>query len=183
MKTIIYILSVILIATSCSQGKIAKSERGIKRENMRVAEQAAIMKAVESGEFVISLDRIYFRNGGFTELVPSRNFIALDNESIVMRAAYMGRQYDFRPIQGIKIAAKKSTYILKSDPEGKGYEIKTNVEKNGNQFDIYISISKNGYCDVSVNNIKLDNVRYTGRIETEFIDAPSVARNADGEPK
>ena len=44
------------------------------------------------------------------DLVPRANYIIIDGETAVISAAYLGRQYDIRPIAGINMQGRAEEY-------------------------------------------------------------------------
>lgn len=159
----IFILSLLAI-TSCATTNEAKLSGKELRNEKRHAEQAVIKKAVDSKRFIIKFDRLYYQHGGIINLRPRANFILVDGEKAVINAAYLGRQYDIRPIEGIKVMGETSQYELKSDSSKGKYEIKMIVNNGSNTFDVYITIGKSGSCSASITNVRLDLVRYSGYI-------------------
>jgi hypothetical protein len=97
------------------------------------------------------------------ELVPRANFIIVDGDRAVISTAYLGRQYDARGIAGIDIRGKALEYAVTSKLSKGSYEIKLKVSNGrATSFDVYLTITKNGYCNASVSNLKIDNIRYSG---------------------
>lgn len=164
MKKILFILTTLMVISSCSTTREAKSSRIDARKEKDLAEQAMIKKAVESRRFIIRFDRIYFSYGGMTDLVPRANFIIVDGEKGIISAAYLGRQYDIRPIAGITVRGKTIKYDLKDD-SGKGkYELAMKINNQADSFDLFVTIGANGSCNVTLSSIRIDNVRYSGQI-------------------
>ena len=46
------------------------------------------------------------------ELIPRANFIIIDGEKAVISTAYLGRQYDIKPIAGINMRGRAEDYAL-----------------------------------------------------------------------
>lgn len=88
----------------------------------------------------------------------------VDGRRAIISAAYFGRQYDIRPIAGINTKGVATNYEMKDNASKGNYEIKMKVRSQSNTFDVNITIGKNGYCSASISAIKIDFVRYTGRI-------------------
>jgi Domain of unknown function (DUF4251) len=175
MKKLLIIITTLMVMSSCSTTKEAKSTRIELRNEKKLAEQAVIKKAVESRRFIIKFDRLYFSNGGMIDLIPRANFIIIDGEKTIISAAYLGRQYDIKPIAGISMRGETLKYALTNDLSKGMYEIKMKVTNRGNSFDVYLTIDKNGKCDASLTNIRIDFVRYSGYIvpiEDKIINTP-----------
>jgi hypothetical protein len=164
MKTPLYILFAVLFMSSCATSKETVSGRRELREENLIAGQTLIEKAVESRRFIIKLDRIYFTHGGIADLIPRRNYIIIDGSKAIISAAYLGRQFDIRPIAGINMRGEAKEFQLTSN-EAKGlYEIKMKVDNSVTSFDVYLTIGKNGSCNASLSGMKIDFVRYKGYI-------------------
>ena len=80
MKKILFLISTLMVISSCSTTREAKSSRIESRKEKNLAEQVMIRKAVESRRFIIKFDRIYFSYGGIVDLVPRANYIIVDGE-------------------------------------------------------------------------------------------------------
>ena len=164
MKKLFFIIMTIMIISSCATTKEAKSSRIEARKEKNLAEQTVIKQAVESKRFIIKLDRLYFSYGGMVNLIPRANYIIIDGEKAIISAGYLGRQYDIRPIAGINMRGKLMNYKLTNDSSKNVYTIKLEVSNNINSFEVYLRIGKNGYCNASVSSLKIDYIRYSGRI-------------------
>jgi hypothetical protein len=164
MKKLFIILVALMVIASCATTKEVKSTRVENRKEKKLAEQEAIKKAVESRRYIIKLDRIYFSHGGRIDLIPRANYIIVDGEKTIISAAYMGRQYDIKPIAGISLYARALNYQVTNNPSKGTYQVELKVEKGGDAINAYLTIGKNGYCNVSFTSLKIDYVRYSGRI-------------------
>ncbi len=162
MKRLIFILAIIALFSSCTVSKEAQLSRSEVRKDKKIAEQAVVKKAVESKRYIIKLDRMYFRHGGFIDLYPRANYIIIDGNKAAVSMAYIGRQFDIRPIAGINIIGRPLKYELTNDVAKGSYKVKTEVDNGNNSFDLYLTIGKGGYCSVSMSNMKLDYVTYKG---------------------
>lgn len=172
MKKLLFILTILLIAASCSVTKEAKSAKTALRNEKKLAEEVNVKKAVESGRYIIKLDRIYL-TGGMIDLIPRANYIIIDGKKAIISAAYFGRQYDIRPIAGINMRGVAMDYELISN-ESKGmYEIKMKVGNGSTSFDLYLSIGKNGSCNASLTSLKINHIRYRGYV-VPIIDKTKV---------
>lgn len=161
MKNLIIIIS-LLVISSCSATKKAQSGKVEDRREKKLALQVRIKEAVESRRYIIKLDRLYFSYGRITDLKPRVNFIIIDGEKAVIRAGYLGRAYDMKPIAGINMRGRAIEYELTDNSSKGSYYIKLKVDNGANSFDVHLSISKNGHCSASVSSLKIDNVRYSG---------------------
>ena len=164
MKKLYVILLTLIISSSCATNKEMRTSGKELREEKKLAEQVAIRQAVESRRFIIKLDRLYFSYGGIINLVPRANYIIVDGDIAIVRAAYLGRQFEFKPIAGINIKGVTSSYEMKDNVSKGLYEIKMKVNNKSNTFDFYLDIGKNGNCSASLSNIRIDHVRYSGKI-------------------
>lgn len=164
MKNLLVILSALLAITSCATANETSTSKIEARKEKQISDQAIIKKAVESRQFIVKFDRIYLQHGGMIDLRPRSNFLILDGEIATINAAYLGRQYDIKPIQGIKVVGQTIRYESKADTIKNKYEIVMKVENRSNTFDVYLTVGKKGSCSVSITNVKLDPVRYSGYI-------------------
>jgi len=164
MKKLLGIVATLMVISSCATTKETKSSRIEQRKENKIAEQEVVKNAIESRRFIIKFDRLYFSRGGTVDLIPTNNYIIIDGEKIILRAAYIGRQYDIRPVLGINLRGRNLKYEMKNDTSKGMYEIKMKVTKGGDSFDVNLSIGQDGACNASVSSIKIDFVRYRGQI-------------------
>jgi hypothetical protein len=164
MKKILILLTALMILISCSTSKVAGPSRDELRKEKKIAQQAEVKRAVEMRRFIIKLDRLYFKNGQIIELMPRTNYIVLDGERAIISAAYIGRQYSFRPISGINMTGRTVEYELKNNISKGIYEIRMKVKNDANSFDVYVTISDNGSCNASLTNGRTDFSRYSGNL-------------------
>ena len=154
-----------MVISSCTTTKEAKSSRVELRKEKKLTEQAVVKQAVESKRFIIKFDRLYFLYGGIVDLLPRANYIIIDGEKAIIYTAYLGRQYDIKPIAGINLFGKAMNYELTNNLSKGNYEIKMKVRNEGsNSFDVYLTISKNGNCSASINSLKINNINYSGYV-------------------
>ena len=164
MKKLLSIITILMVISSCSTTREAKSSRIELRKEKKLAQQFMVRKAVESRRFIVRFDRIYFSYGGIVNLVPRANFIIVDGETAIISTAYIGRQYNFRPIAGITMKGKTITYNLTEDSLKGKYELDMKVNSRTDSFDVYLTIGKDGSCNVSLSSIRINNARYSGHI-------------------
>lgn len=163
MKKLSIIIMSLVVMSSCSTTKEGKSSRAEVRNEKKLVEQGMVKNAVETRRYIIKLNRLYLNHGGMAELIPRANFIIIDGDKAVISTAYLGRQYDIKPIAGINMRGRAVEYALTNNTSKGSYNIKMTV-KNGRSasFDVYITITKNGFCNASLSSLKIDNVRYSG---------------------
>ena len=164
MKNLFIVIAAIMVISSCSSTKEATSSKTKIRNEKKIAEQETIRDAVESRRFLIKFERAYFSHGGIVDLIPKANYIIIDRNKVILSAAYIGRQYDIRPIEGINMRAETSDYELTSDSAKGLYEIRMKVTSSGNTFHVYLTVNKDGFCNVSLTNIRIDYIQYSGHI-------------------
>lgn len=161
MKKIAFLLSVVFILTACYSTK-ELSSRAENRKYKKLAEQVEIKKAVESRKFIINVNRLYTPGGGRIELVPRSNFVIINGEIASISLGYVGRTYLSRPISGINLNGHTLDYKMESN-ETKGiYNIQMAVQYGADKFDVYLTIGNEGYCNISLNNPKIQTVSYSG---------------------
>ena len=173
MKKLLTIIITLVLISSCTTTKEAKSARAELRKDKKLADQALVKNAVESRRFLVKFDRIYYRFGGIIELIPRANYLIVDRDQAILNTAYIGRQYDIKAIAAIDIRGRALDYAVTDNLSKGSYEIKMKVKNNGSaSFDVFVSISKDGYCTTSVSNLKIDNVTYHGYL-VPLMDKPS----------
>jgi hypothetical protein len=163
MKKLSIIIMSLVVMSSCSTTKEAKTSRAEIRNEKKLAEQSMVKNAVETRRYIIKLNRLYFNHGGNADLIPRANFIIIDGDRAVISTAYLGRQFDIKPIAGINMRGRAVDYALTNNTSRGSYDIKVTV-RNGRtaSFDLYINVTKNGFCSASVSSLKIDNIRYSG---------------------
>ena len=164
MKTIFVVYISLIILSSCASSKEAQLSGSERRDEKKVADAEAIRQAVESGKFIIKLDRLYVRWGGILDLKPSYNYIILNGDKAIIQAAYAGRQHGIRPIAGINLSGKPINLEITRNPEKDKYELSMKVTRGGDTFDVNLNIFENGSCNASLSSIKIDHVEYSGQI-------------------
>jgi hypothetical protein len=163
MKKLFVILISLIVVSSCTTTRDAGSPRAEVRKEKKLLDQAMVKNAVESKRYIIKFDRIYFSYGGMIQLFPRANYLIVDQQKAILNTAYLGRQYDIKGIAAINMRGRADDYALTSNVNKGSYDIKMKVS-NGRSatFDVYLRISKNGYCTISVSSLKIDNVNYSG---------------------
>ena len=164
MKKLIMILMGPVILASCATTKVEESSKNEAVDVTNVYQQAEIKKAVELRRFIVKFDRLYIPQGGNVDLVPNANYIILDGDKVVISAAYLGRQYSYRPIKGIDMIGRAVSFQLKNNSSKGTYEIKMKVKNDINTFDVYLNVTADGHCNTTVTSYKIDHIRYTGSI-------------------
>lgn len=163
MKKLSIIIMSIVLMSSCSTTKEAKSSKSEIRSEKKLVEQGMVKNAVETRRYIIKLDRLYLNYGGIADLIPRANFIIIDGERAVISTAYLGRQFDIKPIAGINMRGRAVDYALTNNTSKGSYDIKLTVNNGRNvSFDVYLNVTKNGFCTASVSSLKIDNIRYSG---------------------
>jgi hypothetical protein len=163
MKEIMYVFAGLLMMVSCAAPKEGEtSARKLSANEKKIVRQEEVKQAVEMKRYLVRFDRLYMTRGGRIELTPKANYIIIDGERVIISAAYAGRQMGVRPIRGIDMVGKAVSYQVKDKAEKGLYEISMKVSNQTNSFDVYLTISKDGYCDASMSSIMIDHVRYTG---------------------
>jgi hypothetical protein len=179
MKNIILTILSLALLTSCSTAKEGSSVRRANNEEKRVAVEAAIKDAIESKWFIVKLDRVYPAFGGVVDLLPRANYIIIEGGTSRIRSAYMGRQYSFRPIAGINMKGSTKEYRLIYNPSKGKYEIHIKIEQNGNHFDLYLTVGRNGSCSASISGMEIDTVRYSGQLVPVRKPSETVRQESD----
>jgi hypothetical protein len=162
MKKLFFVLMGMVILSSCSTAKVEETSINESAEVKNNYQQAEIMQAIEMRRFIIKFDRLYILNGGTIDLIPNANYVIVDGDKVVISAAYIGRQYSYRPVRGVDMIGQAVSFEMKNNPSKSSYEIRMKVKNDKNTFDVYVTISDDGYCSASLVGYKIDRVRYTG---------------------
>jgi hypothetical protein len=162
MKKIVFFLTGLIFLASCATPKVAESTSKAPVNEEKVMKQAEIKQAVEMRRFLIKFDKLYPSNGSRIDLIPKANYIILDGARVVISAAYIGRQFSSRPIKGIDMVGEAVSFELKNNTSKGTFEIKMKVKNEMNSFDVFVTISDDGFCRASMNNYRLDHIRYEG---------------------
>jgi len=158
MKNIIYILfAVIVITGSCAtSGDLAAS-----RQERTAMKQENVIQAVESQQMIIKVNRLHARRGNTMEMNPEMNFIIIDRTRTRISLGYIGRSFTARPVAAINMQGQ--IYTREIDKKGKGlYNIKYELGQDNEKFTVNMTVSVNGYVNLSITNPRLDFVRYSG---------------------
>jgi hypothetical protein len=164
MKRLFFLIFSASILLSCASTREVQTSGSELRKERKFAREAMVRNAVESKRFIVRFDRIYLSYGGMVDLVPRENFIIVDGEKAVISTAYLGRQFGFRPIAGINMAGRAMQYDLRENDNKGNYEIDLKVDNRSDSFDVYLAVGADGNCTVSLSNVRLSNVSYSGSI-------------------
>jgi hypothetical protein len=163
MKKILIGLSAFL-AISVIIGNGAISAAGSKQsKEEKVAQQEVVRKSIESGRFIITLNRIYFSHGGIADLRPRANYIIFDRGKAIISTPYVGRQIEIRPISAINMTGKADISEIKSTSKGK-YLIKMKVDNGSQSLNVTLRINSNGSCDATISGLMIDNTACSGQL-------------------
>jgi hypothetical protein len=163
MKKLLTIIITLAVMSSCSTTKEARSAKAEARLQKKAVEAATVKNAVESKRYIIKFNRLFYSYGGMTELIPRANYLIVDGENAVLSAAYLGRQYDIKPIAAINMKGRAADYSLTDNQDKGSYDVKLKVINQGTvSFLVNLTIGKNGVCSASVSSLKIDNIRYSG---------------------
>jgi hypothetical protein len=181
MRKLWILIIVPLLMLSCSTSKEASSARSELRRDKKVTDELLVKNAVESRKYIIKLQRLYSTYGSYFDLVPRANYIIIDGERAVISSAYLGRQYDIRPIGAIHTSGKAENYEVTTKLNKGRYEVSLKVENGGsNTFTLFLTINKNGDCYAYVSSLKIDNIRYSGYL-VPISDRNPPAQTPEGE--
>ncbi|GGI22549.1 hypothetical protein GCM10008119_03200 [Pedobacter mendelii] len=105
---------------------------------------------------------------GTINLSGSQYDLKVTKDSIVAYLPYYGRAYSapYNPTDGgIKFTSKKFTYKESKNKKGTySINISTNDLKKEN-YQLYLSISQNGYASLMVNSINKQSINFNGLLE------------------
>jgi hypothetical protein len=164
MKKIAFLFTIVCIFSGCSSTKELAGTKAENRKLEKLADQAEIKRAVESRRYIITANRIYTLDGRWTDLVPRTNFLIVNGEIASISLGYTGRSYFSRPISGINLNSYTLVYKMENI-ETKGiYKIEMELEYASDKFDVYLTIGKEGSCNISISNPNIQPVHYSGNL-------------------
>lgn len=162
MKDFIYItLLLALIGSSCSSYREMTGSRA-EREALKKEE---VRKAVETQKMLIRVNRIHPRGGGLIDMRPGSNFIIIDGDRIRISLGYLGRSHSLRPVSAINMQGEIYSRDTGAWKKG-GYDISLKLGQDGEKFTLNMTISSEGYVDLSIINPRIDMARYSGKLES-----------------
>lgn len=164
MKTNTLLIIFLFFLTSCATSDLSKTARNELKLEKKAAQKENVQKTVESGDFLIKMDRLQIPRGGFVQILPSSNYIIYSNGYVRMRLGYIGRSYDFRGITGINLKGVATKYELTRVDEKGAYNMNIVVDDKGDRFNINLSVRGDEYCDATISNIRIETIRYSGRL-------------------
>jgi hypothetical protein len=164
MRGAIIMCVMIFGMVSCTTSRYAKTDRAALRAERAEKKRVAVEGIVESGNYLIKMDRLYAVRGNSPDLIPENNFLIYNNGQVRMRLAYLGRQHWVLPIAGINLQAKAESYEVMRNPEKGRYSIRMKVNQKGEQFEILLNIDDRGNCTASVFNAQIETARYRGTL-------------------
>ncbi len=160
-KKYIILLITLVIASSCASTKQA----GERREAERSDRQNQVQKAFESGSYMINITKLFTNRYHGLDLVPDKNYIFIENGIARINLAYVGKSFSTRPISAINVRGKIEDIAITSKKNGSNFASMI-VVGGGERFNLNIRISASGYCSININNGRLDNISYRGKIRT-----------------
>jgi hypothetical protein len=165
MKNLILIITSVIFFSACASTKETRLAKAADKKAAEILNREAVKKAVEAKKYIIRFDRMYYSYGGYAMLVPTSNYIIIDGQNAVINTAYLGRQYDIRPIVAINLRGKWENYVSKNNPEKGIYNINMKVKNNNSaRIDLMLEIGADGDCTVSIASLKTDFINYRGNL-------------------
>lgn len=164
MRSLVILITLTLLSVSCAStlnsSRTASSGRAARAEEKRLA----VENIIQSGNFLIKMDRIDAGRGLTAQLAPDFNYLLLEQGMLRMKLGYVGRQYSFRGVSAINMSGKPSQYEMERNASKGIYDIRVKVSQGGEPFDIYLSVTDRGFCYMSIVNPRLEPVRYSGKL-------------------
>jgi hypothetical protein len=164
MRRAIIGFAVLLGLVSCTATKNADSARATRKAINAEETRLKVDRLVQSGSYLIKIDRLYSGRVSNTYLSPNQNFILIDKGQLRMKLGYLGRSYSSRGIAAINMSAKAEEYEIVRDSTKKMYDVRIKASQAGEQFEIFLSIDDSGYATMSVTNPHIETVRYNGKL-------------------
>lgn len=164
MRRVIIGCAVILGLVSCTATKSTTSARATQKAIKAEETRMAVESMVQSGSYLVKVDRLYSGRVSNAYLSPNQNYIIIDKGQLRMKLAYMGRSYNLRGIAAINMSANAEKYEVVRDTAKKKFDVRIKASQAGEPFDIFLTIDDSGYANVSVTNPRIETVRYYGKL-------------------
>jgi hypothetical protein len=165
MKNFILIITSVIFFSACASTKETRLAKAADKKAAEISNRESVKKAVEAKKYIIRLDRMYYAHGGYANLIPTSNYVIIDGQNAVINTAYLGRQYDIRPIVAINLRGKWENYVSKNNPEKGVYKINMEVKNSkSSRIDLMLEIGADGDCQVSIVSLKTDYLYYRGNL-------------------
>lgn len=158
-----HIFIILLIGLVVIPACVSTKEASESRDSKEAIKQAEIQRALESGNYFISVNRLFARRFHGLDLVPDNNYISIENGTARINLAYVGRSFSTRQISGINVRGKIEDITI--TPKRNGSSLTSMIVVGGGErFKLQIRVSSSGYCNININNGRLDNISYSGKI-------------------
>lgn len=155
----IFLLAIVVLASGCaSTGEYSK-----KRDLAKAELQQQVISSIESGNYVIRVNKLFTRRYSGMDLKPGNNYVLIENDKARINLAYVGRSYTTRAVSGINFTGIVEEKTITAKKKGSNI-ISMKIRGGGELFNVYIRISASGYCNISINNPRLDSVSYRGNL-------------------
>lgn len=116
MRTVLFLLlSLTFVLTGC------KTQDPALKEAKAAEEQEKYLRAVEAlnnNDFVLEADRITFRNGRFTYVSSSTNFVSMSGDKATIQLAFNSPYAGPNGIGGVTVDGRASNVKKKTDKKG-----------------------------------------------------------------
>jgi hypothetical protein len=179
MKKSFTLIAALLAISICSyNSKIIAAGNKQSKEKM-AAEQEAVKKSIESGRFIVKFHRLYFDRGGIADLAPRVNYIILDRGNAIISTAYVGRQYDVKPIMGINMVGRAAISEIKCNSSKGSYVVKMKVKNGYETLNVILRIQSGGSTDAVISGLRIDNITYSGQLVPVKDNAPAPPLSED----
>jgi len=162
MKTNTYIIllaAVTLVSACASSRELSKN-----REIVRAEQQQAVINTIESGNYVIMVNKIFTRRYTGMDLQPQNNYLVIENNKARINLAYIGRSYTTKAVSAINVTGIVEEKTITPKKKGSNL-VSMRIRGGGELFNVNVRISATGHCTVNINNARLDNVSYRGKID------------------
>lgn len=155
----IYLVALLVFASGCA----GTGEMAQKREAERELQKEAVLKSLESGNFVIRASKIYARRYSRMDLKPTHNYLVVEENMARINLAYFGRSYSIRAISGINVSGQIEEMSITPGRKG-SHHIEMQVRGSGELFTISVNVSASGECNMNITNARIDSVSYGGKL-------------------
>jgi hypothetical protein len=162
MKKSLTILATFLALLICSHNSEIIAAGNKQSKETKAAQQEAVKKSIESGRFIIKFHRLHFNRGGVAYLAPRANYIVLDRGNAIISTAYVGRQFDIKPIIGINMIGRAAISEIKCNSSKGSYVVKMRVDNGTEVLNVILRIARGGSCEASISGLRIDNSSYSG---------------------
>ncbi len=147
-------------------GSVWGQENGIKSNTAKetnYADKVATLLASETFEFIANT--VYPASGAPKNLVGSEYFVSFSPERIISNLPFYGRAYRGMKMgrdKGMRFQGKPENFEIEKKKE---YQVNA-VVKDGDTYEISLSVGASGYAMLTISTNNRGTIRYQGEVVT-----------------